>query len=448
MRRLMVTTYRLYAFTAISYWLFATGIALVLGSLLMPVPAAKGVIFLALIFIAGFPLLAVIIMFNTIESNRHLSLIPYGSQFLLGATCFLTVLLSFLCSWGITLMDKPNQPGLTGIFLTVVCLSSLATVLVKVVFSSRFIPFVLWIIVMVFHEFFQGAWQQLPGIDTSRMHAILVLISLLSWSWLALSLGRATDSERKSFGVLLQKKKHSWIEKLVSKSTEPIQLSKVLTLMQGIPLTKNSRFWMTVGMFLGVLVAGVFFLWLVKKSSIRGEELLAIQCIAVVILPFTSGEWVARLRLLWLKMPGDRRQFWQHWNNHLHQEILISMVILSAYSFGTSLFFDVSHISLALYTVIIFLLLPSMCYSAAWFRLKGEFKNSLAVWSGIIYLFMVVFLIIASYINATYPSIIGLALLSSSICLLTYLQVKKDFLTLDWLKVRPTQQAKLGPGRR
>lgn len=434
MRRLLITMYRLFFYQRINYWLVVTALLLSASSLLMPRGLAMPVRFLAIALVTSFPLFAVVMQFSGAASNRHFAAVPYGRHFLLGATFCLTLILSALFSLNFSRLPMSGLPEFTEVFpVFFFACSFLAMLASGNIKSYLLIPI---IFAFVFHESVLAFWQQLPGIKVPILFSGLAFISILGWSWLAFKLHRTGSINGGMYQSLRPDPEQSSFARVGRKMADLTQLLGVQTLVYRLPCSRGTRFWSMASHMLFLFALGTGYMLFFVDPLAWGELLLISQLPLIMALPITVAEWAATLRVLWLKVPGDRLQFWRLWKKLFQNELLLSIVMLGVYGLVIGSIFEVPSVALVLYVVMVVFLLPSMCFFAVWFRLNGAFDSNRAVWSGVVYLSAVIVLIVATFATEVYAPVTWLAFLSGSIGLLAYFRVRSGFLTLDWLQVR------------
>lgn len=440
MKRLLITMYRLFFYERIVFWLFAITIVFLAGALVVP-PSAAVVIRSAIpVLMASFALFAVISQLGSILRNRHLTMLPYGRLFVLGATFGLVILLIAVVSWG--LMSVPprvwgsSPPDFVMFYLVAFCASSLMALLACRVIGPRiFIPLIL--VGIIFRDLIQPMWDQVSDLDAPVSYLILVLISLSCWVWLALRPPGAVGAARSVAYSLQFGDPHALTSYIGSRIAGQIRLNAVNTLLYGSPSGRYSRIWALVVYYLVALLVCVVYLRVFVDPEFWGEVLLLFQFVVIPGIPFAVANWTAKLRVLWLRVPGDRAQFWHMWKTFSHTELLLFISILSIHGLVVKLTYDVSDVSIALHAVTLFLLLPSLCHTAAWYQLRSAINSRLAISIGVVYLSTLVVLIISTYAMRSYLPIICLASLAVTVGSLAYFRTRNAFSTLDWLQVRP-----------
>ncbi len=449
MKRLLITMYHMYFFERTAYWLFAAGILITIGTQFgSPPTAGVGFIFGAL-FLAGFPLFWISVLFTFTISNRHLSVVPQWRQFFLGATFCLLFILSLYLSSAFFLFPKKMMVGINffGIFITVFGTSSLVLFMMKHVLKNRFVPLILWLVSVTVYSSLKPYFSELPKLDSPLMLSIILLLTIAIWLRLTFWIKKVENIKNAFSSHLYTSQKHlSLFDRLTSKSIYPKQLSGFQTLMRGFMFENKSRWLLLLVIYIGFPFTAVTGLLLFTSAKFDEEWLLMPQLIGLIMLPFSSAEWLVRLRALWLKVSGGRHHFWLLWKKNLHTDLGFTFLILSIYCFLINLFFDVEPFFLAIYLFAIFIILPSACYFSTWMRLKGGIRSPLAVFLSIGYFLAIYASILTTLVLRIYTPLFLCGMFFIFIGLFSYIQVKNRFLSLDWVKNRPVNRVSTGMG--
>lgn len=430
MKRLLITMFHLYFSERIIYGLVVIGGGLVAAAYIVPI---SPVLFILLsgTFIILIPWLVILLKFNILLSNQNLLMVPQWRQFVAGATVSLIAIFSGLLTLGISFSKKGSADHLLEFFLVTFCFSSLVAYVSKYTFGNLNMRYLFWSFCILLLTRLKFANNLIQSIDSTILISVTVLLSLIIWSRIAFTLGQAGKKPEKTFTMM------SFHEYLSSKLESPSQLSAFNTFITGSVVRENSRISSTIVIYVAFIVGTVVLIKAFTSHIIQGEELLAIQIILIMTVPASAGESLARLRLLWLKLPGNRQQFWVLWQNNLHAALKLNISILVVIGALVYLIYDLSNILLSLYATITLILIPSFSYFTAWIRLKSRTKNILTIAIPIVAIGTIISLIISTLLKETYEPIFTLAVLSSFVGLFCYFRVKKDFLNLDWMVVKP-----------
>ncbi len=440
MKKLFVTMYHMYFFERTAYWLFAAGLLITIGTqFASPPTAAVGFLFGA-IFLAGFPLMWISVLFTFTISNRHLSVVPQWRQIFLGATFCMLFILSMYLSSAYFLFPKKMIAGVNfiGIFMVVFGTSSLLLFIMKYILKNRFIPLILWLVILTSYELVQPFFSGFPKLDNPVLLTIMILCSLSIWLYLIFWIQRVNVVKNAFSNHLhLPSEKVSPIDALSSKGVNVTNLSGLQTLMRGFMYHNNqSRLLSVIIIYMGFPLIVSLLLLLFSSIGIRGEFLLLAQLYVLLFLPTVSGEWLIRLRLLWLKISGDRQQFWLLWKKNLHTDLRFTILFMMIYCFLINLIFEMIPLVLAIYVFVVLIILPSACYFLAWMRLKGGIRSPLAVFLSIGYFLAIAAAILTTLGLRIYTPLLLCGIFFIIVGLFSYIQVKNSFLSIDWVKNR------------
>ncbi len=421
--------YYLYFSERIIYWLVFD--AFIISGALFYKSFSIIVLLMCMTFIILIPGMVLLIKFLPYVYNKNLSMVPHWRQFVIGGTISLITIFSCLLTLGLVFTKKGSVVHYIEIFWAIFGISSLIIFLIKVTINIPFRQFSLWLFAMILLMNAKFIIHQIINIESSIFITGMIVISVLIWSWLIASVGKEGKIE-------ISNSSNDKLSEYISKKLEITSpISGIRTLITGSITSEKSRVWSVIILFAALTIFGITIIKVLSSYIIQGEELLMIPLITLLILSYQAGESLARLRLLWLKIPGDRHQFWLIWKNNLHTSLKLSILVFSIFGGFVYQIYDVSNVMISFYATILLILLPSMSYFTAWIRLKGQSKSIFVIFSGIVTYMTLIYLIILTLAIDEYIPVLRLAVFSSLVGLICYFRVKKGFLTLDWLDIRP-----------
>jgi hypothetical protein len=160
--------------------------------------------------------------------------------------------------------------------------------------------------------------------------------------------------------------------------------------------------------------------------------------LACVLPKAMYGEWPARLRLLWLRVAGDRPELWRRLERTLLQEIALIAAIHLPVAAGFLLFYDVPRYLFLLYLAGAALGTLTSGYAGLLARISGwGFAGQ-----GALYFFVVIALLFAGVAlwNSPEPrAVLALLPLLLLIALGCRALARSRFRRMDWCRVRPTR---------
>ncbi len=443
MKRLLTTMYCLYFSERIVYTLVMIWIFLVIGSCIMLVTSSifplsglmifcflSGVILLVMI-----PWLMINLKFNSFLSNLNLAMVPHWRQFVIIATLSFIILFSGLLTWAMSFSKKEIAGHSMEIFWVLFCISSLMVFISKYAFRNLLIlwSFMLLILLLLYSGLSKFLFLQIQAIESTVMIIMMLVTSLIIWSLIILSPDHTNKINTNRFS------KYIFSKYLSNGLDDPSQLSVIKTLITGHIVTKS--FWAKVRtkffsiVVLSTLILVVFYNTLLNLT-INGVNILMTIGFVSFIHMSSHSESLARLRLLWLKLPGNRQQFWLLWKNHLHSDIYLTSLLQVLLGALVYKFFDISNVMIILFATIIFVCIPSMNYCTTWFQLTRYNNFLVGIISMVIYGIGIGLVNFALY-QELYGPIMLLGAYSGTVGLLCYFGVKKTFLTLDWMVIKP-----------
>jgi hypothetical protein len=175
------------------------------------------------------------------------------------------------------------------------------------------------------------------------------------------------------------------------------------------------------------------------RNPFSAEMFLAFSLIAIVTLSeFTFGEWPARLRFLWLRVGGNRRDGWQRMESALLQDLVILGTTAAVVAILVGLFSSIDNQNLLLYVAgsVVWAVLGA--YLSFWMRAANRHK--------LVHMLISVAMIFLSFAAILYfwdselpirifwvlPILMAFAVLFRALA-------KRRVLTIDWCAVRPTR---------
>jgi hypothetical protein len=425
--------YHLYFFERTAYHLFFIGIVLLAFSFFLSNGAEISLI-ISLILLAGFPLVTTSAVFIDILSNRHLALVPNWRLTYLAANAGISLLLGGLISFTAHFVKEEFGINAVNLFATIFCFSSFYLLALFIFLKIRFLPLVLIFLGWLFKDELQSIWISLPSLNSNVMMISMIVISSSIWLGLALWLSQVTNIKKHSF--IPQKRELTWYERWFNQEINFSKLSASQSLMRGYAYEKGVSLLQIGVTTLALLILLVMAAWPIpeSKSIELGLFLILFGCGFISII--VNTEWVPRLRMLWLKESGDRYQFWVLWRNRINKGLIVCIVLLNLLNLLVWLLFDVSNQRMIMCTVGLLIVLPSFNYFMVWFRLKGELKSAVASSVFLAYLVCTLFAMFLSQQEEGDLAKMLFVMLSILVWGFSYYQIKKQFLTLDWLKVK------------
>lgn len=150
------------------------------------------------------------------------------------------------------------------------------------------------------------------------------------------------------------------------------------------------------------------------------------------------AEWPVRLRLVWLRVGGDRKRFWRRLEGMLLGDLGLITVIAAMTGIGFRLGFGLSADLVLLYVAGSFVAGLFCAYLGCWIRVLGR--------GALLQSLLLIVIIVASLIALTYLRSRGspgaiFYLLPTFLLLSLSLRaiVRRRFLRMDWCKIRPAR---------
>ena len=215
------------------------------------------------------------------------------------------------------------------------------------------------------------------------------------------------------------------------------------TLLRAAPDSWRSRIISTL-VFVGILILTILIILLLTRPDAGEDRGLSIPhlilvCTFLGLLAQQSAgtaEWPARLRLLWLRMAGDRQQGWQHIEQSLLGDTMIVGLTTSLVAAAFLWLSDLQPATLLLYVAATVLANLFCGYLAFWARARGWAPHvpQLLIGLGVL-LGMIAFALsqIGSLSLPWTQLIAGLAVLIPVLRMLA----RRRLLRADWCAVRP-----------
>jgi hypothetical protein len=425
-------------------WVAAFGAAdialgfLVSGSMKLPLTA------LGLILIAGFPILVGGLAYRQLIANRRTAVVPDLRFFATGALFLLALFGAALAAWFATLIESRPNPWPVG--LLAFALISLYLVISQWLITYRsgawlfvILPFVVLRVGIssdsaVWEQVFvPWAWLALAGLAWFWLALYVrgeVLPRNLAWAGAAVP---SADAERPGLwrrlvapgdtvkystptGTLLRGSGDGWFKRVAGALTTVLLFPVVMS-------TFVAAFGVTSRNPIAPQIGAEFFL---------GTSLLG-YCIFPALF---FAEWPTRLRLLWLRIAGDRLAFWRQIERSLLRDLMLVAIVGCCVAAAFLFWSDVQQDLVYIYLVGSILASFTGSYLGILARVAG--------WHGALQTLLSMFILLSVLTGGAYlrkggdpfavtwllPPILVLAIIFRR-------EARSRFLRIDWCKVRP-----------
>jgi hypothetical protein len=432
-------------------WVSGIGAALLLLDLLLPGDTKGALTGVGAVFLAGFPILVGGLVYRMLIGNRRAAMVPGLRFFATGALFLLALSGAALAAFvGTQFENRHPDPWIVGqlafaaisiyLLLTQWMVMRLATTMGFVVLPFIILGLLVPDGAIAQSLFVPWAWLALAG---------------LGWLWLAIAICRPGTPRRwmsagragpgpasgsQPYGI--------WPRPL-----PPLDPSRFATapgtLMRGRGDHWRDRLTGTLTIVLlipGMLSAFVVLLGVLSGNPERsrfGEVYIGVSLAFVCILPKAIfGEWPARMRLLWVRVAGDRPALWQRLERSLLQEIMLIVAIHLPVLAGYLALYGAPRDLLYFWLAAAALGTLTSGYAGFLARISGwDFVEQAALFLVIVVTF---FLTGVALSNSAEPLTVFLLLPLLLVLALSFRGLARSrFQRMDWCRVRPLRFPRL-----
>ena len=443
MTRLLVCFAYFFRGVRILPWVSGVGLFMIAFEVFMPGNAAGTLVSFGAILFAGFPTLLGGPFYRQLIGNRRMALVP-GLRYFATAALFLLALCgAALAAFAATQLEPRYDPWRVGQLAFALISLYLLVSQWLVARPATMIGFVLlpWIAFgLVFSDrnvateslLVPWAWLSIAGLGWLWL-AIAVSRHALAHRWLARRIpGTAAVSETPGFW----QSPDAWLD--------PSSFATAAgTLMRGRGDSWRNRL---NGALVMVLLLPAAMSGLVLMLAILGEDtedprfggiFLGTSFLVVCVLPKALfGEWPARLRLLWLRVAGDRPELWRRTERTLLQEVALIVAILLPVAGGILILYDVPRHFVYVYLAGAALGVLTSSYAGFLARIScWGFVGQAALFVVVIMTFTLVGVALRN--SAEPRSVLALLPLLLALALGFRWMARSRFRRMDWCQVRP-----------
>jgi hypothetical protein len=427
-------------------WICGSGAILIALAIFVSGRAAAPLLALGIVFFAGFPILVGGLAFRQLIGNRRVAMVPDMRYFATGALFLLAV-----CGAALTGFAASSVvPGPSALHVSLLAFAAISLYLVvsQWVFSHRAgaLAFILlpFIVLSLGIDNVPIVWEAL------LVPWAWVALAGLAWLWLAIAVAATalprkllvTGSAGSAWGGDAQGRGYS--PSLGGPTGDARTGTSAGTLMRGRPDGWRDRWSGTlmIVLLLPVVMSAVFTLMGVPFRSpetrqFGGEFFLLASFFGTCVFPaMIFAEWPIRLRLLWLRVAGDRAGLWRRLERGLWQELLLITANATVIAAAFLVWSDVQRELIWLYVS-----------GAAMFSLTGSYLGFLTRTSGwhssvqgLLQAFVMLAFLIgsASLWDSDDPlAVFWLLPLLAILALIFRTLARARFLRMDWCAVRP-----------
>ncbi|MFZ5843735.1 MAG: hypothetical protein ACOY3E_12655 [Pseudomonadota bacterium] len=392
-----------------------------------------------------FPLMVSVIGFRQLVSNTRLSLTPM-LRFKAGLAL---LLLTVLSSISLGMASAAIKQGLNFVvFTSSFALISFFLLLGQWWLGSRWGAALYWLFIVGSSQI----WQ-LPklraAVSEPNFSLLLAGVAIVCWCWLLYWLTTTRRISRLN-GIFAQMNElHSnqqvQAPMAVLKWSFAGTRSATNTLMLGAYYNIKNRF--SIQLFLYLAFPAMMVIVLAVPMLAKGKPLdkmlnpialLAMGLYGSFMAGFLGREWLARVRCLWLRSPGNRQALWHLLEQLLWKDAGLSVVVAILYAVvvgwltGMPLSYGVWFVFLGASSLLLHLYLAQYIRV----RLLGM------AWNLVLLVFAILLLAgstaVAYFQQSTWPLLLVVTLQ----CVAAWqfrVRTKQRFLTVDWCQIRPLQ---------
>ncbi|WKE66400.1 hypothetical protein PVT67_03875 [Gallaecimonas kandeliae] len=417
-----------FASVPLQRWISYLGLALLAASLL-PFDGARVIRIAGMEVLFFIPVIMGGYLFRQLVSNPRLTLAPNARQASLLALVTVALLAALAATW-----LKPQAAVFGWSLLAISSYLLLSQWAICYRFGSLLF---FWAMMFVSHLLPDKQDPQLQALFHDGW-PLALLLALAAWTWLYWWLPRQRKLRQPlAFkGGLAQAMTKDKDAKAVSSYGDP-----VLVMLLGGKAGLGRAFFIYTLLFFGFPAFLGLVLCLQSWSLAPVLELLRdpdgvfmFLLYGVLMAPMVSLDPVARLRYLWLRLPGDRHSLWQRLDDLLRRQALIGSVLLAAATFVIGLSVQAAPRTLLIMALCGCSYLWAMQLLVCWLR-QRHWPGLAAVLAGLTLMGLSLGLGIHWYITGTqawlaptYNLLLGL---------LARQGVKHSLLGQDWIRLKP-----------
>lgn len=178
-------------------------------------------------------------------------------------------------------------------------------------------------------------------------------------------------------------------------------------------------------------------------TSFSPLALLAMGLYGCFMAGFLGREWLARLRYLWLRLPGNRLALWQQLERLLWKDVGLSLSVAIGYAVAVGVLTDMpipygmAFVAISISTLLFHL------YVSQYLRVR---QRGLA-WHMLVMLLAMLILAGAAALAHLQESLWPLAVVIMALLGISWLlraRTRQHFVTVDWCQIRPMQIGRMG----
>lgn len=386
------------------------------------------------------------VVFRQLVSNRRFSLLPAFRSLAVVALLLVAVIAS-LVGLGLMLLapaELSRSIAINGALLLFATASGF--LLLQQILCTTRIGFVFQVVMFI--ALFNAPWRAPELVSVLLEPApFMVLAALLGWVWLWLAVRNRSNLA----GPNQFQRVDNWGNQPANQwgGTWSLNLGGRANPFGSLLRGNRDSLANRVGM-LGILQLGIPLIWILISSYTiprRGsnpfvgpEVFLLVSYFGIVmILPTFVTEWPARLKLLWLRSGGERRDLWQLLERSLWNDIGIIALVAAVLAPLCLRYTSVQPALVIVYASGTIAAVAAACYIGFWFRARS---NSLTI---IYFAMNLAWMLLLVGVVTTYGALGAYALFwfvvfYSAVALVFRTLARNRLLTIDWCAVRPNRR--------
>lgn len=438
-------------------------VLLALGAAIYPEPITMLPIMLGLILSLLFPVVFSCVAYRQLITNPRLALVPKIRP-AATAALFLMALTAGIASWALLSLGNKFETEMPAaaialISVLVFSLVSLYLLVTQWLLTKQYGLFLYFLVPLLLARL--GTAEPLGGTLELIGIALIAALALAGWSWLWLAANRPGLPKGSWLAVNGTETVASSLRRDQARARLTISFGQnsfnpAGTLLRGTPDSWPQRLWMTSVMLLGLPLA--VYCVMILFSLVTGFALNNIRIIGPDFLllwsfisflgqsSIRSLEWPARLRLLWLRAPGDRQASWRTMENSLLADVTVCACLSGAIALILLAFTDTPAMHLLLYAGGCVGMSLVTSYSGFWARADRlpRILHTLSI--TILLIIAMSGVVIAG--NSTNPaSALWLLVVAALLTLVLRFFARRSVLKLDWCAVRPLRLSRPQAGK-